>query len=217
MHPMNTSTPQPETILELRNTTLAWPRPGGGRITAVNATDLEVRASDLGVIRGPSGSGKTTLLLIAGGLLQPQSGERIGSPRVGFIFQTLELLPYLDVRQNVRLGLTEGGTDDDVEKLLDELGLTERARHRPHQLSTGECQRAATARALASRPTLLLADEPTGNLDPENAGIVLRALDGLVQRGGTVLLATHGSIDGLTPTREFTMNDGVLTESGAAP
>jgi putative ABC transport system ATP-binding protein len=214
---MNTPTPQNTSILELRKATMSWPRPGGGRITAVHSLDLAVQAADLGVIRGPSGSGKTTLLLLAGGLLQPHTGSRIGTPRVGFIFQTLELLPYLDVRQNIRLGLSKAGDEDDVEQLLEELGLTERADHRPHQLSTGECQRTATARALASRPALLLADEPTGNLDPENALIVLRALDGLVQRGGAVLVATHGSIEGLNPTRQFTMDSGTLSESGNTP
>jgi ABC-type lipoprotein export system ATPase subunit len=200
-------------ILTLTDATMQWPRPSGGMIVAVAPTSLEVGPGEFNVVRGGSGSGKTTLLLVAGGMLQPTSGTRTMKGAVGFVFQTLELLPYLDIRENVRLGVPVGGDPGIVDRLLEELRIADRADHRPDQLSTGECQRVATARALAAEPRLLLADEPTGNLDEENARIVLAAFERLVDRGGSVLMVTHGSIDGIEPTRAFTMAEGHLVES----
>ena len=207
---------QERPILTLENVSMSWPRPGGGTVEALTKTGLEVRAGDCCVVRGPSGSGKTTLLLIAGGLLQPSTGSRSINGTVGFIFQTLELLPYLDIRENVRLGLPADGARERVEELLERLGLADRARHRPWQLSTGECQRVATARALASSPGLLVADEPTGNLDEENARIVHEALAHHASEGGAVLVATHGSVQALGMTRSLELLAGALTEQEVA-
>ena len=181
----------------------------------LSACSLRLDPGDLAVVRGASGSGKTTLLLVAGGMLHPRGGSTNVDGRdgtVGFIFQTLELLPYLDVQENIRVGLTNRSRPEDIDRLLEELGLTERARHRPHQLSIGECQRVATARALVGRPTLVLADEPTGNLDERNASIVLTALARHAREGGAVLLATHGPIDALEANRLFEIDSGTLRE-----
>lgn len=204
-------------ILELTDVQVRWPRPGGGWVDALAPSSLTIEPGDFAVLRGPSGAGKTTLLLVAGGMLQPTEGS-VQSPRnVGFIFQTLELLPYLDIRENVRVGLRGRDEAGVVDRLLEELGITSRARHRPHELSTGECQRVATARALASNPPLLLADEPTGNLDREHADVVLAALARHAQGGGAVLMATHGDLGALTPNRAFSIDAGVVHECEGTP
>lgn len=207
----------PHNILELADVQVRWPRPGGGWVDALARSSLAIHAGDFAVVRGPSGAGKTTLLLVAGGMLQPTSGSARCAGSVGFVFQTLELLPYLDIRDNVRLGLRRNGEARDVDRLLEELGIAERARHRPHQLSTGECQRVATARALASNPSLLLADEPTGNLDQEHAAVVLSALERHAQAGGAVILATHGDLGDIVATRQFSIESGILRERERAP
>jgi putative ABC transport system ATP-binding protein len=201
-------------ILELNAAALRWPAPDGGVVQALAPSSLTLHAGDRAVVRGPSGSGKTSLLLLAGGMLHPSAGDAHHKGGVGFVFQTLELLPYLNVRENVALGMRSNGnqTNTHVDALIDELGLTQRSRHRPHELSTGECQRAATARALVSDPALILADEPTGNLDDENAAIVLGALARHAERGAALLLATHAPLHGLEPSREFALDHGVLTE-----
>ena len=201
-------------VLTLNEATLRWPGRNGTAVDALAPCSLKIFSGDRVVLRGPSGSGKTSLLLLAGGMLHPSSGTAQHEGHVGFVFQTLELLPYLNVRENILLGLRhqKQSSTDRVEELLDVLGLTERAHHRPHELSTGESQRAATARSLVSNPALILADEPTGNLDDENAAIVLRALAQQSEEGAALILATHASVHGLQPTREFALEDGKLNE-----
>ena len=190
-----------------------------GPVTALEKTDLEVEAGEFVAVRGPSGSGKTTLLLAAGGMLRPTSGRveaegrdlygmsaaeraRFRRDRLGFVFQLYHLVPYLSTLHNVRLspGGSRGGAEKGKGKdgraraaeLLEELGLAHRVHHRPGELSAGERQRVALARALYRRPALLLADEPTGNLDPENRKIVLDRMAAFRAAGGTVLVVTHG-------------------------
>lgn len=206
--------PNTHPILELKDAALRWPSPGGGSVQALAPSSFTLSAHDSAVVRGPSGSGKTSLLLLAGGMLHPTSGTARHEGGVGFVFQTLELVPYLDVRENIALGVRSNGSDANarIDMLIDELGLSARIHHRPDELSTGECQRAATARALAADPSLILADEPTGNLDDENASVVLGALARHVTRGAALLLATHAPLYGLEPTREFTLDSGMLTE-----
>ena len=201
----------PDTILRLEDASMRWPGPSG-EVIALQPTSMSLAAGDLAVIRGPSGAGKTTLLLIAGGMLSASSGIATVEGGVGFVFQTLELLPYLDVRENIRVGQSADGTTEEVENLIERLGLGHRAAHRPHELSTGECQRVATARALAGRPALLVADEPTGNLDEENADHVRAALEQHASDGGAVLFATHGSTEGMAINRSFTIENGHLHE-----
>jgi len=205
---MNDTTP----ILVLEDAALRWEtrtRP----VEALGATSLRLEAGERVVVRGPSGAGKTSLLLVAGGMLQPTSGRAMHVGRVGFVFQTLELLPYLDVRENIAVGAVDGDEDcmQRLELLTGLLGLTDRLDHRPNELSTGECQRVATARALLSRPSLILADEPTGNLDEENARLVLEALAAETEAGAALLMATHAPVDGLEATRELRIENGMIS------
>jgi ABC-type lipoprotein export system ATPase subunit len=182
-----------------------------GPVPAVTSLSLAVAAGEFVALQGPSGSGKTTALLCAGGLLRPDTGRvtidgrdlyalpveeraRLRASAIGFIFQEFHLLPYLSVLENVlvpSLGKRLPEADRRAEELIDRFGLGPRARHLPAELSTGERQRVALARALLNRPRLLLADEPTGNLDPENGRAVLDHLTGFSREGGAVLLVTH--------------------------
>jgi ABC-type lipoprotein export system ATPase subunit len=182
-----------------------------GDVVALDGLSLEAGDGEFVVVHGPSGSGKSTLLLIAGALLAPDRGEvdlggenpyrlspearaRFRASRLGFVFQQFHLIPYLTVRENVltpslacRLPDAEARADE----LIARFGLADRARHVPEELSVGERQRAALARALLVRPGLILADEPTGNLDEANGREVLGALGEFANGGGTVLLVTH--------------------------
>lgn len=189
---------------------------GGATIEALREVDLDIAAGESVALVGPSGSGKTTLLNLIGGLDVPTSGTIVVDDRdlgalsrdelaryrrrtVGFVFQSFRLLPLLTARENIALPLLLAGAERATagaraEELLDRVGLTERARHRPAQMSAGEQQRVATARAIAQQPKILLADEPTGNLDAAAASALLdlfaelRAQDGL-----TLVVATHNA------------------------
>lgn len=187
-------------------------RGASGPVNSLDAVDLEVRAGEFVGVRGPSGCGKTTLLLAIGGMLRPTRGlvmvngrelyaleaaarARYRARTIGFVFQMFHLLPYLTALENVLLAAGPGsnGGSSRALALLEELGLAARAQHKPAALSAGERQRTAVARALFNEPSLILADEPTGNLDPENAGEVLKHLQAFHRRGGTVVVVTHGS------------------------
>ena len=180
-------------------------------VLALREMSLAIDAGSFVEIRGASGSGKSTLLALVSGLATPTSGTVSvgGEPistwpvarraafraeHVGFVFQMFHLLPYLSVLDNVLLaapGQVDQAVRERAEGLLEELGLQDRLRHRPAQLSAGERQRVALSRALLNHPSLLLADEPTGNLDDDNARLVVDHLVAFHARGGTVLLATH--------------------------
>ena len=184
----------------------------GGQVKALDNVNLRVERGEFVVIRGPSGSGKTTLLLIVGGMLDPTAGKvivdgvdltsiseraraKFRGQNIGFVFQMFHLVPYLNVIENVLLaGGAKGGNVDRerARALLKRLGLAEREQHKPSQLSVGERQRTAIARALFNQPKLILADEPTGNLDPDSAKEVFRYLREFREEGGTVLVVTHG-------------------------
>lgn len=184
-----------------------------GPVRALDGISMHVESGEFVVVRGPSGSGKTTLLLIIAGMLRPSEGsvrfngkdlnqmkglerERFRAAGVGFVFQMFHLIPYLSVFENVLLAArTEDRADAEKRagELLNGLEMQERIHHRPAELSAGERQRTAIARALLNDPMLLLADEPTGNLDSENAGAVLSYLSEVHEQGRTVILATHES------------------------
>jgi putative ABC transport system ATP-binding protein len=201
-----------------------------GRITAMDRVSLTLRAGDFASIQGHSGCGKTTLLLTAGTLLQPDSGEvkvmgqsvaelspsqraALRSNSIGFVFQQFHLVPYLSVLDNVlapALAAKTNGQLARAESLLERFGLASRSGHVPAQLSSGERQRCALARALLNQPRLLLADEPTGNLDEENAEIVLKSLSEFAKAGGAVLLVTHDSRAAGYATMQLRMNAGRL-------
>lgn len=201
-----------EAILELKQLSKTYRPAKREPVLALSDISLRLFAGDLQVIAGPSGSGKSTLLLCAGGLMHPSSGQvRIQgsdlyaldreersqwrSQRIGFVFQQFHLIPFLNIQENILVGSLPGGASAELkaraEQLIEQFGLTERRRHPIGELSVGERQRVALARALLFRPVLLLADEPTGNLDSDNAAIVLQALEDFAAQGGAVLLVTH--------------------------
>jgi len=182
-----------------------------GELHAVDSVDLSMDAGQFMVIQGASGCGKTTLMLMAGALLKPTSGtvqlagvnpyalstdRRAGfrANYIGFVFQQFHLIPYLSVLDNVlaaTLAAPDSGAEVRARKLLVDLKMESRLQHVPAKLSTGEQQRTALARAMINRPTMIFADEPTGNLDPENGEIVLQTLKKFTESGGMVLMVTH--------------------------
>ena len=205
-------------------------RKNGSEVTSLDRFTAEVAEGEFVAVRGPSGSGKTTLLLTLGGMQRPSDGSvqlagrdlyalspaeraRLRSSEIGFVFQMFHLVPYLDLLGNVLLACP-GKPSAEVRQraggLMDELGLADRASHRPGELSAGERQRLAVARALLNRPKLILADEPTGNLDPENAAEVIRHLAEFHRGGGTVVLVTHGAAVDAHADRTLRLEQGRL-------
>jgi ABC-type lipoprotein export system ATPase subunit len=199
------------------------------KVKALDGVSLRIEKGEFVVVCGPSGSGKTTLLMMIAAMLHPSRGSvrfedkdiykmtgperaQFRANNIGFVFQMFHLVPYLNVLENVLVaGGAIGKTDRTrAKELLQRLGLQHRIRHRPSELSAGEKQRAAIARALLNRPKLILADEPTGNLDPENAAGVLKHLHEFQQDGGTVIVATHGPAAGEFATRTIHLRDGVI-------
>ena len=181
-----------------------------GAVTALAPFDLEVKQGEFIAVKGVSGSGKTTLLLMLGGMLRPTRGTvhfdgadvysqpsrvraEYRATEVGFVFQMFHLVPYLNVAENVQLAARNGSVGNQSNKLLERFGLGHRLTHTPGELSAGERQRVALARALVNEPRLILADEPTGNLDPENDRQVFEHLSEFHRAGGTVIVVTHGS------------------------
>ena len=211
---------------------------GQGELTVLKGVDLDIHPGELVGLIGPSGSGKSSLLHAAGLLERPTSGEiridgedvgnlderartRIRLNRIGFVYQFHHLLPEFDARDNVALPMRIAGYSQDVararaEAALGALGLSERTLHQPAQLSGGEQQRVALARALANSPRLLLADEPTGNLDPATSQTVFEALQKLVKDTGVAaLIATHNMELAGHMDRVFALKDGHLEERPA--
>ncbi len=214
--------------LQIENLGKSYAAPHG-RVCALEAVSLAVQAGEFVAVRGPSGCGKTTLLLAAGALLQPTHGRvlvngqdlyalapeqraRFRAAHIGFVFQQFHLVPYLDVLDNILSPALALKTSDPVRSRAAELacrfGLQDRLRHVPAALSTGERQRVALARALLNRPRLLLADEPTGNLDAHNGELVLRCLAEFARDGGSVLLVTHEARAEKSATRVVQMEAG---------
>ena len=203
---------------------------GGERIHALRDVDIEVRPNDFVAVTGPSGSGKTTLMNLIGCLDVPSSCEywlrgrpvaslgedelaAVRNREIGFVFQTFNLLPRASALLNVELPLTYAGRGRRerraaAEDALVRLGLGDRLAHRPSQLSGGQCQRVAIARALVNEPTILLADEPTGNLDSETSAEILDLFDALHASGQTILLVTHEREVARRAQRELHLRDG---------
>ncbi|MEX2213526.1 MAG: ABC transporter ATP-binding protein [Phycisphaeraceae bacterium] len=197
-------------MLDFKSVSKTYPS-GTGEVRALDDVTFTLGAGDFIAVRGPSGCGKSTLLLTGGALLRPTRGTislqgkdlyagsaedraRLRATTLGFVFQQFHLVPYLSVRDNVlaaSIAAPSANAPSRADELLARFNMTHRAAHVPAELSTGERQRTALARALLNQPKLLLADEPTGNLDPENAQVVLDALRGFADEGGAVLLVTH--------------------------
>ena len=201
-----------------------------GQVLAVDGVSLSVDGGEFVAVQGPSGCGKSTMLLIAGGLLTPESGSvQIGgedpyaltadarskfrADNIGFVFQQFHLVSYLSVQDNVlapsiATGLV--GSEQRARELIDQFGLSHRLEHTPGELSSGERQRTALARALLNQPKVLLADEPTGNLDAENAAEVLKHLREFASSGGAVLLVTHDAQAAAAADRVIHLLDGKI-------
>jgi putative ABC transport system ATP-binding protein len=217
-------------IYEVRNAS-KWFAKGPAIVRAVDGVSLEIEAGEFVAIEGPSGSGKTTLLQLLGALDRPSEGVvafegrdlatlrdhelaelRLGA--FGFVFQQFNLIPTLSAVQNVEVALAPAGVRGNAlreraEALLEEVGLAPRAGHLPAQLSGGEQQRVAIARALATEPRVILADEPTGNLDTATGADVIELLAGLAaQHGATVVVATHDAELASRAPKRLAMRDG---------
>jgi putative ABC transport system ATP-binding protein len=213
-------------LLEVRSLTKSYDE---GRIEALRGVDFSIEAGECLAISGPSGSGKSTLLQLLGGLDTPTSGQVLfenaplgtvldldsyRSRKVGFIFQAFYLLPTLRAAENVQvpmLAVSPGAGDRGrrAEELLCEVGLEHRMQHYPHELSAGERQRVAIARALANDPAILLADEPTGNLDSVNTARIMDMLIGIQrQRGMTLIVITHENEIACCAPRHIRIRDG---------
>ena len=223
-----------EAQVQLQNVTKTY-QMGEVQVHALNGLDLSIQEGEFVVIVGPSGSGKTTTLNLIGGLDTPTSGELLVAgtdiagydqdaltayrrDQIGFIFQFFNLLPTLTAGENVEFALELADREgQDVHQrarvLLDRVGLAERADHFPSQLSGGEQQRVAIARALAKDPPILLADEPTGNLDFRMGQKVLRVMRDLNQQEGrTVILVTHNTVIGRIGERVVHLRDGQVSD-----
>lgn len=203
-----------------------------GDVIALNGIDLQIPPNKFVLIKGPSGCGKSTLLFIIGGLLKPTSGEievlgkepfnlpekdrnKFLSRQLGFVFQSYYLLPYLNVLENILLTRKAGNKEvrkEEAIKIANELNIEDRLSHYPSELSVGEKQRVALARAIIVNPQLILADEPTGNLDPENTQEVLKHFTNYRKNGGSVLMVSHGSEADELADIIILMNKGKITE-----
>jgi ABC-type lipoprotein export system ATPase subunit len=207
---------------------------GEGLVRAVDAVDLDIGAGETVAIMGPSGCGKSTLLHLLGGLDRPSAGEvtlngrriddigekalaRMRRTDVGFVFQSFHLMEELTAVENVELSALLAGRSPRAarrraEQLLERVGLADRARFLPSALSGGQRQRVAVARALSNEPSVVLADEPTGNLDSAATLDVLRLFDGLHETGQTLVIVTHDARIAATADRMIAMRDGAFVD-----
>jgi len=223
-------------VLEAKDVTKVY-EAGENRVVALSDVDLQVERGEFVSIMGPSGSGKTTLLTILGCLDKPTSGQviidgldvtttreaelpRIRAEKVGFIFQNFNLIPTLSALENVELPMERGRVSKGKRrsrtlKLLGSVGLEDKAGRRPNRLSAGEQQRVAIARALANGPAIILADEPTGNLDSRTGREIIQLLRKLSrEEGTTIILVTHDRQMASLSNRMLFLRDGKITERG---
>ena len=227
----------PPPMIELDAVTRHY-RMSGQTVRALDGVDLAIRAGEYVTLTGPSGSGKSTLLNVLGCLDRPDSGSyrldgievrtlddtaasRVRNRRIGFVFQSFHLLPRLPVLENVLLPMRFSEHPDEqaprrAQTLLARVGLGDRMGHRPGELSGGQMQRAAIARALVLKPALLLADEPTGNLDSRSAKDVLALIDEVHQEGQTVVMVTHDNDVAAHAPRQVRLRDGKIEHDTAA-
>ena len=204
-------------------------------VVAFRTGRLDIADGEYIAVVGPSGSGKTTLLSMLGGMLSPDSGQvwlgetslydlsvteraKLRRERIGFVFQTFNLVPYLTALENVQVPLYLSGFSPPVQReraaaQLERVGLGNRLDHKPSELSTGQQQRVALARTLANNPKLILADEPTGNLDPDSRRMVLDFFDELHREGCTIVMVTHDPAAAQRAARRLCLHDGEIVET----
>ena len=208
----------------------------GQVVKALDGATIDIPSGDFVSVVGPSGSGKSTLLLMLGGMLSPSAGRvlledqsiydlssdrraRLRKENIGFVFQTFNLVPYLTALENVQVPLFLAGVDDRSQDekataLLERVGLGDRLDHKPTELSVGQQQRVALARMLANDPAVILADEPTGNLDPETADLVIRFFEEFNEEGRTIVMVTHDPRAAGRAKRSLKLGDGKILSEG---
>jgi putative ABC transport system ATP-binding protein len=210
---------------------------GGEVVRALRGVDIAIRRNEYVAIMGPSGSGKSTLMNLVGCLDTPTAGEywlngmlvsemnddelaRIRNREIGFVFQTFNLLPRASALHNVELPLVYGGVPgserrERAAEALESVGLSDRMHHRPNELSGGQRQRVAIARALVNRPSILLADEPTGNLDSTTSDEIMKVFEHLASSGQTVIMVTHEADIAAHARRVVVLRDGMVESDDA--
>lgn len=211
-------------MIEINNISKKYSR-AGQVFTALDGVSLKINEGDYIVVTGASGAGKSTLLYSIGGLIRPDSGEVLFNGKdlyrndgaelaiyrkenVGFMFQQFHLMPYLTVYENIKLACYSEKYLVDIESYLERCSLTDLRNKYPSELSVGEKQRTAFIRAIISRPGILLADEPTGNLDPANSSILFGLIDDYHKNGGTVVVVTHDPVRGQYSNRNLMLERG---------
>ena len=206
----------------------------GKRVLALDNVTMEIPPGDFVSIVGPSGSGKSTFLLMLGGMLSPAEGKVfvdgqslyelspekravLRKEKIGFVFQTFNLIPYLTALENVQIPLFLAGVDGEDQRakaasLLERLGLGDRLDHKPSELSVGQQQRVALARMLANDPAIVLADEPTGNLDPDTGQAILKFFEEIHREGRTLVMVTHDERAASRAARTLKLLEGRLID-----
>jgi putative ABC transport system ATP-binding protein len=224
-------------MLKMEGVSKAY-RHRGQMVTALDNATIEIPRGDFVSVVGPSGSGKSTLLLMLGGMLSPSQGRvllegqsvsdmnptdraKLRREKVGFVFQTFNLVTYLSALENVQVPLflakmDEGAQADRARALLERVGLGDRLHHKPCELSVGQQQRVALARMLANDPAVILADEPTGNLDPETSQQIIDFLEEFNGEGRTIVMVTHDPHAAKRAKRILRLQEGAIASKEAA-
>jgi len=218
-------------MLRMENVSKSY-RHRGQTVIALDGACVDIAKGEFVSVVGPSGSGKSTLLLMLGGMLSPSQGRvllegqslydltsdaraRLRKKNVGFVFQTFNLVPYLTALENVQVPLFLAGADDKMQEqaavgLLERVGLADRLDHKPSELSVGQQQRVALARMLANDPAVILADEPTGNLDPETSQQIIEFFEEFNEEGRTVVMVTHDPKAAERAKRTLRLQNGAI-------
>jgi putative ABC transport system ATP-binding protein len=218
-------------MLKMDNVSKAY-KHRGQTVTALDNANVEIPRGDFVSVVGPSGSGKSTLLLMLGGMLSPSQGRvllenqsiydmapnqraQLRRKKVGFVFQTFNLVTYLSALENVQIPLLLAQMEEDEQQeraiaLLERIGLGDRLYHKPCELSVGQQQRVALARMLANDPTVILADEPTGNLDPETSQQIIGFLEEFNEEGKTIVMVTHDPRAAVRAKRQLKLTNGSI-------